>query len=170
MNLFTIPFRNMLRKPTKTVLLFVVFLLGVVSIVALYQVSLVVGLSLEQKLTAFGANIVVAPATEKLSVSYGGFHMGDMLYDVQDMSEGKTTQAIRTIELKDRISVVAPKLVTMVKLKDVAIALVGVRWDQEKGIKSYWATDGAFPTHEKEIMLGHLAAAKIGVANGDTLN
>ena len=170
MNLFTIPFRNMLRKPTKTVLLLVVFSLGVISIVALYQVSLVVGVSLEQKLTAFGANIVVAPATEKLSVSYGGFHMGDMLYDVQDMSEVKTTQAIRTIELKDRISVVAPKLVTMVKIEDVAIALVGVRWDQEKGIKSYWATDGAFPVHEKEIMVGHLAAAKLGVTSGDTLN
>ena len=169
MNLFTIPFRNMRRKPSKTGLLLLVFSLGVMSIVALYQVSLVVGHSLEKKLTAFGANIVVSPATEKLSVSYGGFNMGDMFYDVQELSEAQITEAVRTIGYKDRISVVAPKLVTMVKLDEVAIALVGVRWDQEKGIKSYWATDGSFPEQQDQLLVGYLAAQKLGLRNGDII-
>lgn len=170
MNLFTIPLKNMRRKPTKTLLLLVVFTLGVMSVVALYQVSLVVGHSLEQKLTAFGANIVVKPATETLSVSYGGFHMGDMLLDVNEMQESETTAAIRSIGLQDRISVVAPKLVTMVKIDEVAVAVVGVRWQEELGIKSYWATDGAFPQQQDEILLGGLAAQKLGVETGDTLS
>lgn len=124
MNIVTIPLRNMRRKPAKTLLLLTVFLLGVISIVALYQVSLVVGHSLEKKLTAFGANIVVKPSTEKLSVSYGGFHMGDMLLDVKDLRETETTTAIRSIELNDRISVVAPKLVNMFRVDEVAVAVV----------------------------------------------
>lgn len=169
MNLFTIPFRNMRRKPTKTGLLLFVFSLGVMSIVALYQVSLVVGHSLEQKLTAFGANIVVSPATETLSVSYGGFHMGDMLYDIQDLSEHEITDAVRSIGYRDRISVVAPKLVTMIKVDQVAVALVGVRWDQEKGIKSYWATEGSYPEREDQVLVGHLAAQKLGLAAGDSI-
>lgn len=169
MNLFTIPLRNMRRKPTKTVLLLSLFSLGVMSIVALYQVSLVVGLSLEQKLTAFGANIVISPATEKLSVSYGGFHMGDMLYDIQELSEDEITSAVRNIEYQDRISVVAPKLVTMIKVDKVAVALVGVRWDQEKGIKSHWATDGAYPDRGDQILVGHLAAQKLDLETGDPL-
>ncbi len=170
MNLFTIPLKNMRRKPTKTFLLLLVFSLGVMSIVALYQVSLVVGVSLEQKLTAFGANIVVKPSTEKLSVSYGGFHMGDMLLDVKDLQETETTAAIRSIALNDRISVVAPKLVTMLKLDELAIAVVGVKWADELGIKSYWATDGAFPQQPNEILIGSLAAKKLEIRTGDTLS
>ena len=123
MNIVTIPLKNMRRKPTKTLLLLFVFLLGVISIVALYQVSLVVGHSLEKKLTAFGANIVVKPSTETLSVSYGGFHMGDMLLDVKELQEAETTAAIKSIGYKDRISVVAPKLVNMFKVDEMAIAV-----------------------------------------------
>ena len=169
MNLFTISLKNMGRKPAKTSLLLLVFSLGVMSIVALYQVSLVVGVSLEQKLTAFGANIVVKPSTETLSVSYGGFHMGDMLLDVKDLQEAETTAAIRSIALNDRISVVAPKLVTMLKLDELAVAVVGVNWEDELGIKSYWATDGAFPQQPDEILIGSLAAKKLGIRTGDTL-
>ncbi len=169
MNIVTIPLKNMRRKPTKTLLLLLVFLLGVISIVALYQVSLVVGHSLEKKLTAFGANIVVKPFTETLSVSYGGFHMGDMLLDVKDLRESETTTAIRSIELNDRISVVAPKLVNMFKVGEVAIAAVGVRWEEELGIKSYWATDGAMPEGPEQILLGALAARKLGLETGDAL-
>lgn len=170
MNIITIPLRNMRRKSGRTLLLLLVATLGVMSIVALYQVSLVVGRSLEEKLSSFGANIMITPATEKLSVSYGGFHMGDMLYDIQYLKEKKTVEAIRAIELKDRISVVAPKLVTMLKLDDIAVALVGVRWKQERGIKSYWATEGFFPEQPNEILLGSLAAAKLEYGVGDTVH
>ncbi len=169
MNIVTIPLKNMRRKPAKTILLLTVFLLGVMSIVALYQVSLVVGHSLEKKLTAFGANIVVKPSTEKLSVSYGGFHMGDMVLDVEDLPERRTTEAIRAIELNDRISVVAPKLVNLFKINEVAIAAVGVRWEEELGIKSYWAPDGEIPAQPDELLLGSLAARKLGLAAGDSL-
>jgi len=170
MNLFTIPLRNVRRRPAKTLLLISVFSLGVMSIIALYQVSLVVGENLERKLTAFGANIVVAPSTEKLSVSYGGFHVGDMLFDIQDLSEMDTATAIRSIGLNDRISAIAPKLVTMAKIGDAAVALVGVRWQDERGIKSYWATGGAFPEHPDEVLVGSRAAAKLGLAAGDQID
>ena len=170
MNLFTIPLRNIRRRPSKTLLLLLVFSLGVMSIVALYQVSLVVGYSLEKKLTTFGANIVISPATEKLSVSYGGFHLGDMVFDVQDLPEGKTSRAIRSIELQDRISAVAPKLVSMTKIGETSIALVGVRWPEERGIKSYWAANGTFPEKPDEILVGSEAASKLGMQVGDVLN
>lgn len=169
MNLLTIPLRNIRRRPTKTMLLLLVFSLGVMSIEALYQVSLVVGQSLEKKLTAFGANIVVSPAAEKLSVSYGGFNMGDMLFEIRDLPEKEATEAIRSIQLHDRISVVAPKLVSMATIKDTPIALVGVRWQEERGIKSYWAANGDFPDQREEILIGSRAAAILNLSAGDTV-
>lgn len=168
MNVITIPLKSMRRKPTKTILLLLVFSLGVMSIVALYQVSLVVGYSLEKKLSAYGANIVVKPMTEKLSVSYGGFHMGDMLYDIQEMEEAETTAAIQSIALKERISVVAPKFISVAKVREMPTGIVGVRWKQELGIKSYWATNGTFPQKSTEVLLGFNAAKNLGLGQGDT--
>ena len=49
---------------------------------------------------------------KSLSVNYGGFHIGDMLFDVQHLEESETLAAIHAIELSDRISIVAPKLIT----------------------------------------------------------
>ena len=82
MNILTIPLRNTWRKPTRTMLLLMVFTLGVMSIVALYQVSLVIGTSMEKKLSKYGANILVLPSTETLSVSYGGFHLGASFFSL----------------------------------------------------------------------------------------
>jgi putative ABC transport system permease protein len=125
---------------------------------------------MEKKLSKFGANILVLPGSETLSVSYGGFHLGDMMYEVQALSEQATVSAVRSIELKDRISAVAPKLVTTTKVDGTAVAVVGVRWDEELPIKSYWVTDGKFPTEPDEIVVGSKAAKNLGLSAGDTVN
>lgn len=170
MNILTIPLRNIRRRPSKTLLLLLVFSLGVMSIVALYQVSRVVGDSLERKLTTFGANIVISPRTESLSLSYGGFHMGDLLLDTPNMPERQTIEAIRTIGLKDRISAIAPKLVTMAKIQENAIAIVGINWEEERKIKSYWATNGIFSAKKDELLIGSRVAEKLGLAPGDIVS
>jgi len=147
-----------------------VFTLGVMSIVALYQVSLVIGSSMEKKLSTYGANILISPSNETLSVSYGGFHLGDMLYNVEPLSEKHTVSAVKSIELKERISSVAPKLVATTKIGDTAVAVVGVRWENELPIKSYWATNGEFPSSPDEIVIGSKAAENLGIHTGDTVN
>lgn len=169
MNILTIPLKNIRRRPSKTFLLLLVFSLGVMSIVSLYEVSRVVGDSLEKKLTAFGANIVISPRTETLSLSYGGFHMGDMLFDVPNMSERRTVEAIRSIELKDRISAVAPKLVTMANIEGSAVAVVGINWEEERKIKSYWATNGSFSAKGDELLIGSRVAEQLGLEPGDVV-
>jgi putative ABC transport system permease protein len=139
------------------------------SIVALYQVSLVVGHSLEKKLSAFGANIIVSPKKETLSISYGGFHMGDMLYEVQSLSLKATVQNIRSIGLQDRISVIAPKLVSMTTVADTPVALVGIVWKTERSLKSYWGVDGAFPSSAEQLLVGNKAAARLGLSPSTSL-
>ena len=166
MNILTIPLRNTRRKWVKTLLLLLVFSLGVTSIVSLNYVSSVVGDSLEKKLTAFGANILVMPKNEKLTVSYGGFAMGDMALGVADLSESEVVERVTGIKLKDRISVVAPKLVAMTKVNGVAVGVVGVRWDREKVLKGYWAVDGAFPAMENGVLVGSRAAASLKLKPG----
>lgn len=169
MNILTIPLRNTRRKWVKTLLLLVVFTLGVTSIVSLNYVSSVVGESLEKKLTAYGANILIMPKSEKLTVSYGGFSMGDMVLGVNDLSESEVVGAVETIELRERIAVVAPKLVSMAKVGGTAVGVVGVRWDKEQVLKGYWAVNGEFPTTDNGVVVGAKAASSLGVSPGSNL-
>lgn len=168
MNLLTVPLRNTRRKWVKTMLLLLVFALGVTSIVSLNYVSSVVGESLEKKLTAYGANILIMPKSEKLTVSYGGFSMGDMALGMTDLSESAVIAQAGTIELKDRIAVVAPKLVAMAQADGVAVGVIGVHWDKEQVLKGYWAVDGAFPTTDTGVVVGAKAAERLGLKPGDT--
>jgi len=169
MNILSIPLANIKRKMAKTSLLVLVFALGVMSIVTLHQISLVVGESLEKKLSTYGANIIVSPRTESLSVSYGGFHMGDMLYDVDDLREEATVRSIQSIDLTERISVIAPKLVGTIDIDDMPVAVVGVRWQQELGIKSYWAIEGTIPERDNQILLGANDARTLSATTGSLL-
>ncbi|MBU1230012.1 MAG: FtsX-like permease family protein [Proteobacteria bacterium] len=146
MNILTIALRNARKKWVRTLLLLLVFTLGVVSIVSLNFVSRVVGEGLEKKLVSFGANILVSPKSEKLTVSYGGFALGDMLFDVAYLDERDTLGRIDTIALRKNISVIAPKLVVMDRVQGKAVAIVGVRFGQEKLLKGYWTVEqGAIP-------------------------
>ena len=161
--------RTMRKKWVKTLLLLSVFTLSVVSIVSLHYVSRVVGESLEKKLTAYGANILVMPGSERLTVSYGGFSMGDMLMGVTDLRERDMEEKIHSIGYRDRISVIAPKLVAMTTIDDVSVGVVGVRFDREKVLKGYWAVQGAFPAAPNGILAGAKAAEKLGLAVGDSV-
>lgn len=146
MNILTIALRNARKKWVRTLLLLLVFTLGVVSIVSLNFVSSVVGEGLEKKLVSFGANILVSPKSEKLTVSYGGFALGDMLFDVTYLDEKDVVAKINGIALRKNVSVIAPKLVVMDRVQGMAVAIVGVRFEQEKLLKGYWlAEQGVLP-------------------------
>ncbi len=170
MNLLTIPLRHGRRKAGKTLLLFALFTLGVISIVALRSVSERIGDNLERKLNAYGANILVSPRAEKLTVSYGGFHLGDMLFDVQYLDAATTTDRALSIPLRANISVVAPKLIVPLALNGHSVGLVGVDWEAEKQLKSYWDVEGAYPAAPGEVLLGATAARVLGLKTGDAVN
>ena len=160
MNILTIALRNVRKKWVRTSLLLLVFSLGVVSIVALSFVSRVVGEGLEKKLVSFGANILVSPKSEKLTVSYGGFALGDMLFDVNYLDEADTVAKIDTIELRKNVSVIAPKLAGMDHVQGAAVAIVGVRFEQEKQLKGYWLVEqGAIPGETPEQAAARAAMA-----------
>jgi putative ABC transport system permease protein len=170
MNILTIALRNARKKWVRTSLLLLVFSLGVVSIVALSFVSRVVGEGLEKKLVSFGANILVSPKSEKLTVSYGGFALGDMLFDVTYLDESATEAKINAIALRKNISVIAPKLVVLDRVANTAAAIVGVRFDREKLLKGYWTVaQGDFPTTPEGLLVGSEAAAKLGLKLGDAV-
>lgn len=183
MNILTIPLRCARKKWLRTLSLFCIFTLGVASIVALREVSAVVGESLERKLTSFGANIMVAPARETLTVSYGGLPLGDLLLDEGHLAHAETARRIRSIEFNANIAAVAPKLVTMARIGSpdrtgstaasvapLPVAVIGVDWPEELSLKGYWAIDGATPKTPEGALAGHTVAARLGLVPGSVVN
>ena len=114
--------------------------------------------------------ILVMPKSEKLTVSYGGFSMGDMLLGITDLSESEVLNKTMSIELRDRISVVAPKLIAMTTVDGTSVGVVGVRWEKEKILKGYWAVNGDYPTIENGVIVGSKAAARLNLAPGAPLD
>ena len=121
MNITTIPLRNLRRKLLRTILLVAVFVLGILSMIALNNISAIVGEGLERKMNQFGANILVYPKADELKVSYGGFNLGSMTYDVKYLNESKVVDSIKNIELRKNISSVAPKLLSVAKLGEQVV-------------------------------------------------
>ncbi|MGE4293405.1 MAG: ABC transporter permease [Desulfovibrio sp.] len=173
MNILTIPLRNLRRKPLRAGLLFGVFALGLGAVIALVYVSDRVGESLEQKLLAFGANILITPKTDTLTVSYGGFQLGDLPFGERNLPLAQLDAAIQSITLKERISAMAPKLVVMTETTGqnarIGVGVVGVRWQDEIQLKGFWAVNGAYPQNKSELLVGSRVAQGLGVQPGDTL-
>ncbi len=169
MNILTIPGRCARRKMPRSAVLLLVFTMGVTSIVALGHVSRVVGDSLERKLTAFGANILLTPRRETLAVSYGGVNLGNVMLAQNHLDMETVLRGVHGIELAQRISGVAPKLLAVEEKDGVNLGIVGVDWQQELGMKSYWAVQGAFPESPGELLAGEAAARRLGLKPGDTI-
>lgn len=170
MNIFTLPVRNLKRKLMRTAILIAVFTVGILSVVMLYNVSETIGHSLEKKMTQFGANVLVYPKSESLNISYGGFSMGNLNYQVKYLPEKDTVYKIRNIEFKENISTVAPKLVSLAKYNEKPVAVTGVIWEEEIRIKSYWAVEGKMPEEPTEAIIGKRAADLLGISINTPVN
>ncbi|MFT4301209.1 MAG: ABC transporter permease [Desulfovibrio sp.] len=151
MNIITIPLRCLRQKWGRSAALLSVFLLGVAAITALNNVSSSVAEGFEKKLSAFGANIAITPKRETLQISYGGIPLGNATVDSGYIPLAETLRAIEGIPLKDRISVVAPKLAGLASFTGktggttVLVPLVGVNFDSEVDLKQFWHVRGSIP-------------------------
>lgn len=159
----------MKRKKLRTALIIIVFSFGILSIVALNNISKVVGAGLEKKLNQFGANIILSPKSEGLNVSYGGFNLGNLSYVIKYLSEKEVVEGVKGIEFKENISTIAPKLVSSRIISGEHYPLVGVDFEEEIKIKNYWSINGRIPSKGNEILLGSAVAARLYATLGQSL-
>ena len=171
MTIFTLPLRHIRAKWPRALLLVGIFTLGLASMSGLYQVSALIADSLEKKLVRFGANILVTPKAETLRISYGGYSLGNVTLGERPISLDAALNAIHSIELRNNIAIVAPKVLAMGRISGQATALVGVNWDDELQLKGYWEAEGAFPEANSPdaIMAGATAARQLGLSPGQIM-
>lgn len=178
MRLFNISLGNIRRRMGKTLMLASGLSIGVAMVVAMTGITAEMQSDLDRKLDEFGANIIVVPLSESLSLSYGGVSVGDASVDTAELRQ-EDIELIKNIENKKNISAVAPKVMGAFKEGERSLLLVGIDFDSEFRLKKWWRLDGvenAIPgytespaTAPSDIVLGHATAATLKKKTGDAL-
>lgn len=168
MQLRDIATESLKRRRGKFAFVIAALVLGIGTVVALVSLSRAMQREVGDQLDRFGANIVVTPKSTLLGLGYGGMDMGGVAVDAQELRTADADR-IRTISNSRNISAVAPKLLGAARIEGQQILLVGVRFDQERRVKSWWRVRGRLAQSDAETVLGADAADLLKKAPGSTL-
>lgn len=157
MRLTNISLNNLKRRRTKVLFVVLGLSIAVATVVLLTTTAITTRADIDRKLDEYGANIVVFPKSDALTLSYGGITVPGASYDVKELNEEDAAK-IKTIKNKDNISVVAPKVIGAATVEGRKALLVGVNFKDELRLKRWWTVGGKVPAHPEEILLGSEAA------------
>jgi putative ABC transport system permease protein len=168
MKLHNISFNNLRRRKTKMAFLTIGLVVGVATIVTLVTLTRSMSGDIERKMDEFGANILITPQQNGLSMSYGGINLGGVSFDQTELLESDIAK-IGTIKNNMNISAVAPKVLGGVQVAGHHVLLMGVQFDKELKLKQWWKLFGEVPKGSDQVLLGSEAARVLNVMTGDTL-
>jgi putative ABC transport system permease protein len=170
LKLHNISFGNIKRRKGKMLFLVLGLVIGISTVVTLLSITETMTRNIEERLNQFGANIVMVPKSENLSLTYGGIDVGGVNYKVREFEQSQLAD-IRTIKNSKNLSIIAPKVLGPVKVNNKNVLLMGVEFEEELALKTWWhKTGGAFPKKENEVILGSQAANLFKFKIGDTIS
>jgi putative ABC transport system permease protein len=170
LKLHNISFGNIKRRKGKMLFLVLGLVIGISTIVTLLSITETMTRNIEERLNQFGANIVMVPKSENLSLNYGGIDVGGVSYKVREFEQAQLAD-IQTIKNSKNLSIIAPKVLGPVMVNDKNVLLMGVVFEEELALKTWWhKTGGAFPKKENEVILGSQAANLFKFKIGDTIS
>jgi len=168
MKLHDIAINNLRRRKGKMIFLIMGLLVGVASVVALMTTTQILQEDIAHKMDEFGANILLTPRSEGLSLTYGGLSLGGLSFDVKEISQ-EDVDKIKTIENAANIRIISPKVFGVFENNGHKALVVGVDFASEFDLKKWWQVDGEEPSGGVEVLLGKDAADKFQVQPGSEL-
>ncbi|MBU0675282.1 MAG: FtsX-like permease family protein [Proteobacteria bacterium] len=159
MKLYNISFNNLRRRQGKMVFLVMGLFIGIATIVTLLSITDSMSRDIEDRLDQFGANIVMVPKSDNLSLSYGGISVGGVSYESTDFDEA-SIQKIFEIENSKNLGAVVPKILGSAEVSGRKVLLMGTVFEDELNLKTWWQYEGQLPM-AGEIMVGSAAAATL---------
>jgi len=168
MRLKDISINNLRRRKGKVLFLILGLTIGITTVVTLISITRMMNEDISNKLDEFGANILVIPRSDDLSLSYGGLNIGGVSVDTRMLKDSDIPK-IRQIEVRENISTVSPKLLGVVEIEGKKILLTGVLFQEEIRLKKWWKIHGDIPKRRDEVLLGDEVAVKLFKSTGDNL-
>jgi putative ABC transport system permease protein len=168
MRLIDVILSNLRRRLGRKLLLVAGLSIGVATVVALMAITATMQADVSTKLDEYGANILIVPKANDLSLSYGGVTVASAAYDVGELTLSDL-ERIQTIKNARNISVIAPKLLGALPIAGRTALVAGVRFEDEFRLKQWWDTRGEEPDSADEAVVGVRLARILKVEPGDTV-
>lgn len=169
MRLEHIVLNNIKRRKGRAAFLLLGLMIGVATVVSLLSLSSALSMHAQHEMEQFGANIMITPQTDHLSLSYGGVNLGGVSLTASEIPQDSLA-AIDTIRNRRNIAAIAPKVLGAVDLKGQHVLLMGVDPKVEFGLKQWWSVSGRPMSGSDELVIGSAAARQLDVAMGETLD
>lgn len=166
MTLTHIALQNLRRRMGKTVFLLLTFFLVVGTITALNVLALGMKDELQNKLSQYGANVVISPRSEHLNLSYGGLSVSGVDYEVKKLNSNVLDTVSKTL---GSTVTVAPKVIGSIDVSSKRYMIIGLDFNQELKIKPWWKIDGEIPK-DNQVVIGSQLASKSNLQRGDMMD
>jgi putative ABC transport system permease protein len=147
MKLKDISINNLRRRKGKVFFLILGLTIGITTVISLVSISRLMNEDIANKLDEYGANILILPRSDDLSLSYGGMNIGGVAID----------------------SRVSPKFVGVAEIEGKKVPMMGVQFQEEIRLKKWWKVHGAVPGSREEVLLGNEVAVRLFKSTNDHL-
>jgi len=169
--LYHIALNNLRRRRGKMAFLVAGLLIGIATIVTLLAITDRMSQDIEERLDQFGANIVMVPRNDNLTLTYGGITVGGVSYETSELEEAKIPQ-IRMIDNARNLGLVVPKVLGRGLVDERPVLLMGTDLEAELALKNWWQFTGRPPAARDEVIIGSEVAAlfHLGVEDPVTIS
>ena len=167
MTLKEIAYRNLLRRKGKAGFVLAGLIIGVSTVVAIISFVEAMTHDINHKLEKYGANILIVPKTEALTLSYGGISLGGVSFDMRELEE-KQLSRVNSIRNSENIAAMGPLVLGVLNINSRKLLLAGVDFSVSNILKPWWQVQGSIPD-ENSVVLGSEAARILDLAPGNTV-
>jgi putative ABC transport system permease protein len=168
MTLKLISIRNLMRRKGKAAFILAGLVIGVATVVGIIAFVEATAHDIAHKLEQYGANILIVPKTENLSLSYGGLSLGGVSFDLEEIRESELAR-LATIPNHRNIAAVGPIVLGVASVESRRMLMAGVDFKAAAILKPWWHVDGRLP-QDDEVLLGAEVAQALGLAAGQPLS
>jgi putative ABC transport system permease protein len=167
MTLKEIALKNLMRRKGKAAFILAGLVIGVATVVTIISFANAMTNDINHKLEKYGANILIVPKTDNLTLTYGGLSLGGVSFEMQEIRQAELA-SIDTIKNAGNIAAVGPLVLGGIQVGANRVLLAGIDFKAARILKPWWKVKGEIPD-EQSILLGAEAARVLGLVSGATI-
>ena len=168
MRLEHIVLHNLRRRKGRAVFLVIGLLIGVATVVTLLSLTDALGRRAQNELENFGANIIITPRSDELTLNYGGVQLGGVNLVAKEIEQANLVK-IDDIPNRRNVATIGPKVLGTVEIEGQRVMMMGIDPDAELKLKRWWSISGRSIEKGHELVVGDSVAKRFNLNMGDIL-
>ena len=125
MTLKHISFKNLIRRKGKASFVLAGLVIGVSTVVGIISFVEAMTSDINHKLEKYGANILIVPRTENLTLTYGGLSLGGVSFEMEEIRQEELAK-VSSIKNARNIAALGPLVLGVVNVDSHKVLLAGV--------------------------------------------